>query len=55
MGVCCLELSTDLQNILRAEIWGGGGGGGELPTYSFPKLTLTLTSHLGQNDGLGEG
>ena len=28
---------------------------GKLPTYSSPKLTLTLTSHLGQNDGLGEG
>ena len=28
---------------------------GKLPTYSSPKLTLTLTSHLGQNVGLGEG
>ena len=28
---------------------------GKLPTYPFPKLTLTLTSHLGENDGLGEG
>ena len=27
----------------------------ELPTYPFPKLALTLASHLGQNDGLGEG
>ena len=27
----------------------------KLPTYPSPKLTLTLTSHLGQNDGLGEG
>ena len=27
----------------------------QLPTYPSPKLTLTLTSHLGQNDGLGEG
>ena len=25
---------------------------GKLPTYPFPKLTLTLTSHLGQNFGL---
>ena len=24
-------------------------------TYPFPKLTLTPTCHLGQNDGLGEG
>ena len=24
-------------------------------TYPAPKLTLTRTSHLGQNDGLGEG
>ena len=28
---------------------------GKLSTYPSPKLTLTLTSHLGQNDGLGEG
>ena len=28
---------------------------GQLPTYPSPKLTLTLTSHLGQNVGLGEG
>ena len=25
------------------------------PTPPSPKLTLTSTSHLGQNDGLGEG
>ena len=28
---------------------------GKLLTYPSPKLTLTLTFHLGQNDGLGEG
>ena len=28
---------------------------GKLPTYPSPKLTLTLTSHLGENLGLGEG
>ena len=28
---------------------------GKLPTYPYPKPTLTLTSHLGQNFGLGEG
>ena len=28
---------------------------GKLPTYPSPKLTLTLTSHLGPNAGLGEG
>ena len=27
----------------------------KLPTYPSPKLTLTRTSHLGQNIGLGEG
>ena len=27
----------------------------KLPTYPSPELTLTLTFHLGQNDGLGEG
>ena len=26
-----------------------------MPTYPSPKPTLTLTSHLGQNDGLGVG
>ena len=25
-----------------------------MPTYPSPKLTLTLTFHLGQKDGLGE-
>ena len=28
---------------------------GKLPSYPSPKPTLTLTSHLGQNVGLGEG
>ena len=28
---------------------------GKLPTYPSPNSTLTLTSHLGQNVGLGEG
>ena len=28
---------------------------GKLPSYPSPKLTLTLTSHLGQNVGLREG
>ena len=28
---------------------------GKLPTYPSPKSTLTLTSHLGQNVGLGKG
>ena len=27
----------------------------KLPTYPSPKQTLTLTSYLGQNVGLGEG
>ena len=27
----------------------------KLPTYPSPKLTLTLTSRLGQNHGLGRG
>jgi len=27
---------------------------GKLPTYPSPKPTLTLTSHLGQNVGVGE-
>ena len=28
---------------------------GKLPTYPSPKPTLILSSHLGQNIGLGEG
>ena len=28
---------------------------GRLPTYPSPKPTLTLTSHIGQNVGVGEG
>ena len=28
---------------------------GKLPTHPSPKPALTLTSHLGQNVGLGEG
>ena len=28
---------------------------GKLPTYPYPKPILTLTSHLGQNVGKGEG
>ena len=28
---------------------------GKLPTYPSPKPTLTLTSPLVENDGLGEG
>ena len=28
---------------------------GKLPTYPSPKPTISLTSHLGQNVGLGEG
>ena len=27
---------------------------GKLPTYPSPKLALTRSSHLGQNDVLGE-
>ena len=27
----------------------------QVPTYPSPKPTLTLTCHLGQNAGLGEG
>ena len=28
---------------------------GKIPTYPFPKPTLTLNSHLGENVGFGEG
>ena len=40
VGVCCLELSTDLQNILRAEIFGGGGGVGGKAHQKHPKAHI---------------
>ena len=36
-------------------VWGSLYISGKLPTYPSPKQTLTLTSHVGQNVGLGEG
>ena len=36
-------------------IMGSFYGSLKLPTYPSPKPTLTLSSYLGQNVGLGEG
>ena len=47
----CLKMS-DPTNYCNYEI---NLGSKKLPTYPSLKLTLTLTSHLGQNVGLGEG
>ena len=45
-----------MYTALQIETFGGSiKGSGKLPTHPSPELTLTLTSHLGQNDGLGEG
>ena len=43
----CLQLKVSSRGSLDLS--------GKLPTYPSPKLTLTLTSHLEQNVGLGEG
>ena len=50
----CRRRRRCLSSLKRREI-GEWEVSGKLPTYPSPKLTLTLTSHLGQNDGLGEG
>ena len=69
-GYCnCISRSTIGSIRLLGLIWLSGGLGtssslrklgslcvsGKLPTYPSPKPTLTLTSDLGQNVGLGEG
>ena len=43
------------QSELNSTISGSIKVSGKLPTYPSPKTTLSLTSHLGQNFGLGEG
>ena len=40
---------------LLRTIFGSFYVSGKLPTYPSPKPTLTLSSYLGQNVGLGEG
>jgi len=60
------QWNLHLQTPLIMHIQGKGRGrhsrqvgslfvSGKLPTYPSPKSTLNLTSHLGQNVGLGEG
>ena len=47
-----LLLNNDTFSLLKT---GSLEVSGKLPTYPSLKSTLTLTSHLGQNVGLGEG
>ena len=46
LGLPCMERHFPVRSLYVS---------GKLPTYPSPKLTLTHTSHLGQNVGLGEG
>ena len=47
----CLSFLVCFVHIVFRSIYVSG----KLPTYPSPKSTLTLTSHLGQNVGLGKG
>ena len=42
-------------NVSRRNMIGKIQVSGKLPSYPSPKPTLSPTSHLGQNVGLGEG
>ena len=51
-------LDEDTQNqyfFLGEFLYTSGNDGSLPPTYPSPEPTLTLTSHLEQNVGLGEG
>ena len=52
-----VSIATTLTGLwsLSKGLFGSFYLSGKLPTYPSPKPTLTLTSHLGQNVGLGEG
>ena len=55
--VNCKTLSGGVD-LGQVDIRRGSGSikvSGKLPTYPSLKSTLTLTAHLGQNVGLGEG
>ena len=52
-----LTMGNSFRFKFESELVGSFGSlyvSGKLPTYSFPRPTLTLTSHLGQNFGLEE-
>ena len=49
------ESSDWRVNFLYGSSFGSLHVSRKLPTYPSPKPTITLTSHLGQNVGLGEG
>ena len=54
----CMACNLGLQrmvNDITETMLGSLYVSGKLPTYPSPKPTLTLTSHFGQNVGLGEG
>ena len=46
---------ADIIKLIDAEQRGSFYISGKLPTYPSPKPTLTLSSYLEQNVGLGEG
>ena len=51
---CCFADINSAKNVCLHH-WIYLGFREKLPTYPSPKPTLSLTSHLGQNVGLGEG
>ena len=55
MRISCGMKWVNKQSELNSTISGSIKVSGKLPTYPSPKTTLSLTSHLGQNFGLGEG
>ena len=42
-------------HVLSSRVDGSIEVSGKLPTYPYPKSTLSVTSNLGKNVGLGEG
>ena len=54
-GITIAKLSAQSTNESWVSFLGSLHFSGKLPIYPSPKLTSTLSSHLGQNVGLGEG
>ena len=55
IGISLIAISADVYLLFIDTNSGLIWVSGKLPTYPSPKPTLTLTSHLGQNVGFGEG
>ena len=55
--LCIDQISHKYENLLPlyCNVFRKFYVSGKLPTYPSPKPTLTLSSYLGQNVGLGEG